>query len=58
MAQEGKTISADLVCHRAYGQPARGMELEIIRTRSAPDGERGLYWIDSLVLVLGTYSKT
>ena len=44
--------------HLSYEQPARGTELEIVRILNGRDGERGLYWIDSLVTVLGTYSKT
>ena len=47
-----------VIVHLSYGQPARGTELEIIRILNGPDGERGLYWIDPLVMVLGTYSKT
>jgi hypothetical protein len=29
-----------------------------IRILNGPDSERGLYWIDPLLMVLGTYSKT
>ena len=47
-----------VIMHLSYGQPARGTELEIIRILNGPDGDRGLYWIDPLVMVLGTYSKT
>jgi len=47
-----------IIVHLSYGQPARGTELEIIRILNTPDGERGLYWIDALVMVLGIYSKT
>ena len=45
-------------CHLLGGQPARGTELATLRWTNSADEQRGVYWHNGTILLLGQYSKT
>jgi hypothetical protein len=44
-------------CYLLSGQPSRGTEMATLRWKNSVDEQRGLYWAQGTVLLLGQYSK-
>jgi len=44
-------------CHLEGGQPSRGREFVTIRWKNGSDEQRGVFWADGTVFLLGRYSK-
>jgi hypothetical protein len=47
-----------VLCHLLGGQPARGTELATLRWRNGTDDQRGVYWVNSTIMMLAMYTKT
>jgi len=47
-----------VLCHLPGGQPARGAEMATLRWRNNIHEQRGVYWANGSVMLLGIYSKT
>jgi len=47
-----------VLCHLLGGQPARGMEMAMLRWRNSVNEKRGVYWVNECMMLLARYSKT
>ena len=47
-----------IACHLLGGQPARSTELATLRWKNSADEQRGVYWPNESIVLLGQYSKT
>ena len=47
-----------ILCHLLGGQPARSIELAMLRWRNSVDEQRGVYWANGRIILLAIYSKT
>jgi hypothetical protein len=45
-----------VLCHLLGGQPARGTELATLRWRNGTDEQRGVYWVNSTIMMLAMYT--
>lgn len=46
-----------ILCHILGGQPARGTELATLRWKNGIHQQRGIYWSNGTIMLLGIYSK-
>ena len=47
-----------IACHLLGGQPARSTELATLRWKNSADKQRGVYWSNGSIVLIGQYSKT
>ena len=47
-----------VLCHLVGGQPARSVEMATLRVRNSIHEQRGVYWANGRIMLVGLYSKT
>ena len=47
-----------ILCHLLEGQPARSTEMATMRWINGSQQQRGLYWVNDTMMLLGIYAKT
>src|SRR5579859_247240 len=47
-----------VLCHLLGGQPARSTEMTTMRWINGSQEQRGLYWVNDTMMLLGIYAKT
>ncbi len=47
-----------VLCHLLGGQPARSTEMATMRWINGSQQQRGLYWVNDTMMLLGIYAKT
>ena len=46
-----------MLCHILGGQSVRGTELATLRWRNSVDEQRGVYWVNGMIMLFAMYSK-